>query len=38
MAAIYQPIMYQETKEWAAFLKKAYDDYGALIKELNIRT
>lgn len=37
MAAVYQPIMYQGTKEWTAFLKKAYDDYGDLIKELNLK-
>jgi tripartite-type tricarboxylate transporter receptor subunit TctC len=37
MAAVYQPIMYQNTKEWTAFLKKAYDDYGDLIKELNLK-
>jgi tripartite-type tricarboxylate transporter receptor subunit TctC len=37
MASIYQPIMYLDTKEWTAFLKKAYDDYGALIKELDIK-
>ena len=37
MAAVYQPIMYQNTKEWTAFLKKAYDDYGDLIKELDLK-
>jgi tripartite-type tricarboxylate transporter receptor subunit TctC len=36
MANLYQPIMYQDTKDWAAFLKRAYKDYGDLIKELNI--
>jgi len=36
MAAVYQPIMYQDTKEWTAFLRKAYNDYGDLIKELNL--
>jgi len=37
MAALYQPIMYQNPKEWAVFLQKAYNDYGDLIKELNIK-
>ncbi len=37
MAAVYQPIMYQGPKEWAVFLKQAYDDYGSLIKELDIK-
>jgi tripartite-type tricarboxylate transporter receptor subunit TctC len=36
MAGLYQPIMYQNSKDWAAFLKRAYKDYGDLIKELNI--
>jgi tripartite-type tricarboxylate transporter receptor subunit TctC len=36
MATLYQPIMYQGTKEWTAFLRRAYKDYGDLIKELNI--
>lgn len=36
MASLYQPIMYQNTKEWTTFLLKAYNDYGNLIKELNI--
>jgi len=34
MAAVYQPIM---PKEWTIFQQKAYDDYGSLIKELDIR-
>jgi tripartite-type tricarboxylate transporter receptor subunit TctC len=37
MAAVYQPIMYQGTKEWTVFLHQAYRDYGDLIKELNIK-
>ena len=37
MAAVYQPIMYQGTKEWTAFLRQAYNDYGDLIKELNLK-
>jgi len=36
MADLYQPIMYQNTKEWTAFLKRASKDYADLIKELNI--
>ena len=37
MAAIYQPIDYLGTKEWAAFLQQEYKDYGDLIKELDIK-
>jgi tripartite-type tricarboxylate transporter receptor subunit TctC len=37
MAALYQPIMYQGTKEWTVFLHQAYKDYGDLIKELNLK-
>ena len=37
MASIGQPIDYLGTKEWAAFLQKAYKDYGDLIKELDIK-
>jgi tripartite-type tricarboxylate transporter receptor subunit TctC len=37
MAALYQPIMYQDTKEWTVFLHQAYKDYGDLIKELNLK-
>jgi len=37
MAALYQPIMYQSTKEWTVFLHQAYRDYGDLIKELNLK-
>jgi tripartite-type tricarboxylate transporter receptor subunit TctC len=36
MANLYQPIDYQNTKDWTAFLQRAYKDYGDLIKELNI--
>jgi tripartite-type tricarboxylate transporter receptor subunit TctC len=37
MDALYQPIMYQDTKEWTVFLHQAYKDYGDLIKELNLK-
>jgi tripartite-type tricarboxylate transporter receptor subunit TctC len=37
MAELYQPIMYQNPKEWSVFLQQAYKDYGDLIKELNIK-
>jgi tripartite-type tricarboxylate transporter receptor subunit TctC len=37
MATLYQPIMYQDTKEWTVFLHQAYKDYGDLIKELNLK-
>ncbi|MCE5265897.1 MAG: tripartite tricarboxylate transporter substrate binding protein [Deltaproteobacteria bacterium] len=37
MAALYQPVMYQNTKEWTVFLHQAYKDYGDLIKELNLK-
>ena len=37
MAALYQPIMYQNAKDWSVFLQKAYKDYGDLIKELGIK-
>lgn len=37
MAAIGQPIDYLPAKEWAAFLARAYRDYGDLIKELGIK-
>jgi tripartite-type tricarboxylate transporter receptor subunit TctC len=37
MASLYQPVMYQDTKEWTAFLQRAYKDYGDLIKELDIK-
>jgi tripartite-type tricarboxylate transporter receptor subunit TctC len=37
MAALYQPIMYQDTKDWTVFLHQAYKDYGDLIKELNLK-
>jgi tripartite-type tricarboxylate transporter receptor subunit TctC len=36
MANLYQPIQYQNTKDWTAFMHRAYKDYGDLIKELNI--
>jgi tripartite-type tricarboxylate transporter receptor subunit TctC len=37
MARIGQPINYLDSKEWAAFLKKASKDYADLIKELGIK-
>ncbi|MDX9822651.1 MAG: tripartite tricarboxylate transporter substrate binding protein [Syntrophales bacterium] len=37
MVALYQPIEYLDSKEWAAFMKKASKDYGDLIKELGIK-
>jgi len=37
MAQMGQPIDYLDTKEWAAFMQRAYKDYGDLIKELNIK-
>ncbi|MFZ5814421.1 MAG: tripartite tricarboxylate transporter substrate binding protein [Bacillota bacterium] len=36
MADMLQPIMYQNSKDFGAFMKQAYDDYAKLIKELNI--
>ncbi len=36
MADLYQPIMYQNTKDWSLFLKRASKDYDDLIKELKI--
>ena len=37
MASIKQPVLYLDTKDWTAFLKKAYKDYGKLIKDLDIK-
>jgi len=37
MAQIGQPIDYLGTKDWAAFMQRAYKDYGDLIKELGIK-
>jgi len=37
MAGIYQTIDYQDTKDWTAFLHRAYKEYGDLIKELDIK-
>ena len=37
MTQIGQPINYLPPKEWAAFLQRAYKDYGDLIKELDIK-
>jgi tripartite-type tricarboxylate transporter receptor subunit TctC len=37
MAQIGQPIDYLNAKDWAAFIPKAYKDYGDLIKELGIK-
>ena len=36
MAAVYQPIMYQNSKDFTAFMRKAYNDYGDLIKKLDL--
>ena len=37
MASIGQPIDYLNTKDWTAFMQRAYKDYGDLIKELDIK-
>jgi tripartite-type tricarboxylate transporter receptor subunit TctC len=37
MDMIGQPIDYLNTKDWTAFIPKAYKDYGDLIKELDIK-
>ena len=37
MASIGQPIDYLNTKDWAAFIPKAYKDYEDMIKELDIK-
>lgn len=37
MAQIGQPIDYLNTKDWTAFMQRAYKDYGDLIKELDIK-
>jgi tripartite-type tricarboxylate transporter receptor subunit TctC len=37
MAQIGQPIDYLNSKDWAAFMQRAYKDYGDLIKELGIK-
>ena len=37
MASISQPIDYLNTKDWTAFMQRAYKDYGDLIKELDIK-
>jgi len=37
MASIGQPINYLNAQEWAAFVPKAYKDYGDMIKELDIK-
>lgn len=36
MADLVQPIQYQNSTEYAAFMKQAYDDYGKLVKELGL--
>jgi tripartite-type tricarboxylate transporter receptor subunit TctC len=36
MVDLDQPIMYQNSADFAKFLQQAYGDYGKLIKELNI--
>lgn len=38
MADMLQPIMYRNSKDFTAFMKSAFEDYGKLIKELNIST
>jgi tripartite-type tricarboxylate transporter receptor subunit TctC len=37
MAQIGQPVDYLNTKDWTAFMQRAYKDYGDLIKELDIK-
>jgi tripartite-type tricarboxylate transporter receptor subunit TctC len=37
MDSLYQPILYQNPKDFAAFLQKAHKDYGDLVKELDIK-
>ena len=37
MASLYQSVMYQNTKEWTAFLQRVYEDYRDLIKDLDIK-
>jgi tripartite-type tricarboxylate transporter receptor subunit TctC len=37
MASIGQPVDYLNTKDWTAFMQRAYKDYGDLIKELDIK-
>jgi tripartite-type tricarboxylate transporter receptor subunit TctC len=37
MAQLGQPIDYLNSKDWAAFMQRAYKDYGDLIKELGIK-
>ncbi len=37
MASIGQPINYLGPKDWAAFMQRAYKDYGDMIKELDIK-
>ena len=36
MADLFQPVMYQNSADFTKFMKEAYDDYGKLIKDLNI--
>lgn len=37
MADVNQPVMYQNSEDFAKFIKQATADYAALIKELNIK-
>lgn len=37
MDSLYQPIRFQNSKEFAEFLQKASKDYGDLVKELDIK-
>ena len=36
MADLVQPVQYQNAKDFTAFFKQAYDDYGKLVKELGL--
>lgn len=38
MADLLQPVQYQNSKDFTAFMKQAYADYGQVIKDLNIST
>lgn len=37
MVSMNQPNYYQNTKDFTVFLQKAYNDYGDIIKELDIK-
>jgi hypothetical protein len=36
MADMGQPVQYQNAEDFSKFMKQAYDDYGELIKDLNL--